>query len=228
MSGGHDHNDPVLPDSQQGGFYGQGRERNPLTLTTDSTGRAVVDSLVASQIAGQYIITASLAADATAKDTVNLTVQVPRLIPLAGGTHYEMVGAPHNYAATNDPCRPEPPTSQHSRNHFGATALITAVQNIAAAYDSLHLGVRLRINDMSLEYGGLFDNLNNWRYVPRRSHYEHRLGKNVDIAFSGISSNAGCIERLNLQHLSEIIETYTDDDTYTHWGDSPHYHIRVR
>jgi hypothetical protein len=42
--------------------YEQALGGNPLVLKTDTSGRAVVDSLVASQIAGRYIVTASLAA----------------------------------------------------------------------------------------------------------------------------------------------------------------------
>jgi hypothetical protein len=41
-------------------FYEQALGGNPLVLKTDTSGRAVVDSLVASQIAGRYIVTASL------------------------------------------------------------------------------------------------------------------------------------------------------------------------
>jgi hypothetical protein len=217
-----------LERAKQGVFYGQSKHNNPLELSTDGFGIAIVNSFITSEISGSYLITAFLMADETIRDTVNLIVKVPDLVELGTGEQYELVGAPNNHAGTNDPCRPDPPKSEHSRNHFGTGALIAAIQSIAAAYESLHPGVRLRVNDISLEQGGLFDNFNDWIYHPNQTHGEHRNGKSADIAFSGINSNKDCVQRLALQDLSELIEQYTDDDTYMHHGDKPHYHIRVR
>ena len=227
-SGGHDHLVPRRTDSREN--YGHfilvrtgGHHERPYEGQTQADGQERFD-YVASIWGDLMKISVESVVNRLLKDSVTVAERVPGLIGLGPGQHYELVGAPHNHAGTNDPCRHAPPTSQHSRNHFGTAALISAIQNIAASYDSLDPGVRLRINDMSLPLGGLFDFENSWQ-VP---HREHRVGRNADIGFSGIGSNGRCIERLNLQRLSEIIETYTDDDPYTHRGDSPHYHIRVR
>jgi hypothetical protein len=220
MSGGHDHNDPPLPLTQLGTFYGQENSGNPLVLKTDASGRAVVDSLVASQIAGRYIVTALLVAASTMGDTVTLTVGVPQLFELTPGLHYHLVGAPQNYAETDDPCRPMPPISQHSRNHFGTATLITAVQTISAIYDSLHPGVDLRINDMSLVYGGGFDIGNSWerdiidQYPtdPKRcndvGHCSHRQGRNADIGHQALNQQGRCVDVV-LWDLRKIIREVT-------------------
>jgi hypothetical protein len=225
MSGGHDHNDPPLPGSQQGTFYGQGASGNPLILKTDMSGKAVVDSFVASSIAGSYIVTASLAAASKVRDTVNLTVGVPGLLELTPGLHYHLVGAPQNYAETDDPCRVMPPISQHSRNHFGKATLITAVQAISVIYDSLHPGVDLRINDMSLVHGGGFDIGNGWerdivdQYAtdPKRcndiGHCSHRHGRNADIGHQALNQQGRCVDAV-LWDLRKIIKEVTKRPPY--------------
>lgn len=118
--------------------------------------------------------------------TTNVTVEVPGLEPLPEDpTRYELVGAPDNHAGTNDPCRPARPTSKHFQNHFGTRRLITAVREVA---DRMlrETGILLRVNDMSLPLGGLFDIDNNW-ISP---HDGHRVGLEVDIGVQGIRNRA--------------------------------------
>jgi hypothetical protein len=153
------------------------------------------------------------------KDSVMVVERVRDLFELGAGTTYELVGNPDNHSGTNDPCRPVAPTSVHYDNHYGTRALLGAVQNIAASYDSLHPGIWLRINDMSLEYGGLFDVNNNWR-TP---HGEHRVGKNADIGFTGLNTNNRCVN-LNLMQLLTRIRAFTSGPTLR---ENDHYHIRV-
>jgi len=215
-SGGHDHHDA-------------GRPRGRLSATSGVTGAdgKFTTEYTASEIAGVEEVIAS-SPQATEEVKARIEVNVEGLMAVPAGPHYELVGAPQNHAGTNDPCRSTPPTSQHSRNHFGTAALIAAIQNIAREYASLHPGVRLRINDMSLEFGGLFDNLNNWQYVRGRSHGEHRVGKNADIGFSGIDSNNRCVTRLRLALLRRLILRHTTDVPYEHTGQDGHFHIRMR
>lgn len=188
MTGGHAHNNPLLPDSLQGKFYTQGVGGNPITLTTDSTGRAVVDSFLASQIAGNYLVTAFLASDTTKKDTVRLTVRVPGLIDFAEIQSNFWTVTGH----TNPPggC-PGVTTVQHPSSHF-------VTQKVS---DSLQLGllkfyiwsgsskgegqyIVLGINDMSLQSGGVFDICGDWNTV--RKHTFHRVGLSVDIDNTGL------------------------------------------
>jgi hypothetical protein len=93
-------------------------------------------------------------------------------------------------------------------DHWGTEVLRTVIQNIAVAYDSLHPGVRLWINDMSLEYGGLFDSDSDWVYVPRVSHYEYRIGKQVDIADGSVYQGNSIV--INVNQIEMLISIYTD------------------
>jgi len=100
-------------------------------------------------------------------------VRVPGLLELGEGTNYVLVGTPD----ANDPCRSTPPTSLHYESHYGTAGLNTSVIDIADDYASYAPGIRIRINDMSLEWGGLFDIGNNWSSVP--GHSGHRIGRNA-------------------------------------------------
>ena len=123
------------------------------------------------------------------EDSVDVRVKVNGLVELAMGEGYELVGTPDNYGQTNDPCRGTAPTSLHYSNHFGTPQLVSAIRRIATSYGVLHSRIRIRVNDMSLVDGGLFDSHNNWR-TP---HGEHRVGKNADIGFTGITQDGVCV-----------------------------------
>jgi hypothetical protein len=89
------------------------------------------------------------------------------------------------------------------------------------SYAQLYQGIKLRINDMSLPWGGLFDIGNNWSNVP--GHNTHRIGRNADIGFNGIDGNGRCAG-LNLQKLRNAISQATGRWPHLH---SDHYHITV-
>jgi hypothetical protein len=158
------------------------------------------------------------------KDSVKITERVRDLFELGAGTTYELVGNPNNHSGTNDPCRPIPQTSLHYENHYGTQTLLSTIQNIAASYDSLYPGIRLRINDMSLEYGGLFDTGNRWRQGLGDAHAEHRIGENADIGFTGIDQQN---KRANIRRviLLRIIRNFARGRTVEH---DDHFHIRMR
>jgi hypothetical protein len=224
-SGGHDHtNQP--PQNLLGQLCNM--RTNDVSIgkitTQTFTDGTILLSDKTSEIGGEFEFTATATIGSKkleAKDT--LTVRVPGLVALGTSQNYEVVGAPGNYSGTNDPCRPYPPASQHNNNHYGTQSLITAVQNIANSYSSVHPGIRLRINDMSLEYGGLFDcgsktvQPNTWQ-AP---HNSHRIGKNADIGFTGIDINGGCVS-INRRELREFIRRYTQNQPLI---EADHYHI---
>jgi hypothetical protein len=182
MSGGHDHNDPELPTSQQGRFYGQGESGNPLIVKTDISGRAVVDSFVASQIAGRYIVTASLAAASAIRDTVNLTVAVPGLELLPEGQNYMMVGGTCKHNGPSDRSLGEVPENCRTsdNNHWIQSGASGSLQRAAETFRSAEWNKTrevMRLNDISLPFGGLFDINGNWE----KPHDSHRTGKDIDI-----------------------------------------------
>jgi len=158
-------------------------------------------------------------------DTLSVVERVPGLEPLGPGPHHELVGAPNNHSGTNDPCRAAPSlTSLHYRNHYGTPGVIQAIRNIAASYDSLDPGIRLRINDMSLVFGGLFDTGNRWTTGLGEAHAEHRLGQNADIGFTGVGATNQC-DRLKTARLLRAIEVHTLGRVKVH---DDHYHVRMR
>lgn len=133
------------------------------------------------------------------KATAKVTVEVPGLVELPEDlARYVLVGAPQNHAGTNDPCRGTPPASRHPQNHFGQPRLNTAVVAIAERMLQ-ETGILLRVNDMSLVRGGLFDIRNNW-ISP---HSGHRIGLNADIGFSGVR-NGACVD-YDRQRLEETV-----------------------
>jgi len=225
-TGGHDHVTPRRDRNRDNYGYFIVKRTNDITDSpysgqTQADGRETFD-FVSSLFGDRMHLRAESAQPNKRQflwDTLSIAERVPRLVELGAGTTYELVGNPDNHSGTNDPCRTTAPTSQHYRNHFGIAALVTAVENVGASYDSLHPGIRLRINDMSLEYGGLFDTGNNWQ-TP---HREHRRGVNADVGFTGISANQQCVG-INRRQLLGIITDFTSGPTLV---EDDHYHIRV-
>ena len=188
-SGGHVHGDhgteSLVPRQElQGTFYDQNGNGPFLTLTTDASGMAFVDSLVTSQISGTYLITAYLLSDPSIKDTVNLNVQIPGLVNFA------------NWSVQSFPFYPIAFTlyqSDNGRNNHPANDYCTVamVDNLflatldfymwTASLEGGGLPTVLSLNDMSLPWGGVFDIDDDWQ----PSHQFHRIGHSVDINKSG-------------------------------------------
>lgn len=211
MSGGHDHNDPVLPDSEQGRFYGQGESGNPLILKTDISGRAVVDSLVASQIAGRYIVTASLVAASAIRDTVSLTVAVPGLELLPESQNYVKVGGRCEHHGPSDKSLVDVPANCRTpdNNHWIAWNASLSLGSAAFVFrqDQRNKTGLMRLNDVSLPFGGLFDISGRWQ-AP---HVSHRDGKDVDI------------ENVNLRVLRRTMRRYEWRYIPEEAGSYPHF-----
>jgi hypothetical protein len=224
-SGGHDHEN-TPPDSLMGtlrhlgsSFAGTGEIR----LQTDSEGKFLI-RYTAPLFGGRIEFLARSITDSTISAADTLDVRVDSLIALGADSTYELVGAPDNHSGTNDPCRTTPPRSLHYNNHHGTSATITAIDSIAANYNRFHAGVRLRINDISLEHGGLFDLKNDWVYRDS-VHWEHRIGKSADIGYSGINRQNECVTRLAMGDMRALIGQFTTGAVYEH---SDHFHIRMR
>jgi hypothetical protein len=151
----------------QGAFYGQEMHGNELaSLMTNAEGKVTIDSLITSEIAGNYLITACLVADTTVQDTVNLIVKVPNLVLFAGSGNYVLKGR----------------TTIHPDNHYFVSQV--AINDLIVAANAFaktkwNTTGDLRLNDMSLEWGGKFDLGGKW--ANSKSHEAHRIGKSVDI-----------------------------------------------
>lgn len=182
-TGGHAHgnhggNSLIPPDALQGTFYAQGAHGYSLTLTTDANGTAVVDSLVASQIAGTYLVTASLLSDPSVMDTVNLNVQVQGLVYF-GDLIYLPNGEKPFILYQSDNGRANHPGNNYCTPAMG-DSLFLGILDIYGWSGSEQGGsnpVKPSLNDMSLPWGGLFDIDDTW--AP--PHHWHRVGRSVDI-----------------------------------------------
>lgn len=167
---GHDDGDKALPPDKQGVFYVEGQSGNPLRRMTDPKGMVEIDSLITSQVSGKYLVTARLKADTTTQDTVKLEVRVPWLTQFRDSEYWDLRGS----------------TGNHSSNHWCTPAAGDSLESALRAFYNWSLdeeggGVALvvQINDMSLEWGGVFDIWGKWDLI--RQHSFHRVGLSVDI-----------------------------------------------
>ncbi|MBA4313133.1 MAG: hypothetical protein C0417_10945 [Chlorobiaceae bacterium] len=182
---------------------------------TDSTG-VLKFRYFASQFGGIEKIKAKLLSDTTSYDTLRIKIKVDSLYSIPIGNKYVLIGAPDDF----DPCNTS--TSKHYNNHYGTQNLIEAIPKIATTYDSLYPGIRLRINDMSLKFGGRFDFGNNWS----GSHSQHRIGINADIGIKALNINNNCVDVVKRDLESVVWEKTLIRPKYE--TDPPHYHIFVK
>ena len=179
---------------------------------TDTNG--ILTKTYSKSISGNVTITAISAKTTEIRDSKELTVWI-NLAPLSEGTNYILTGV---YNQTR--CNGTTVTSRHSLNHYGTTTLNNAIINIANDYATLYPGVKLRINDTSLQLGGLFDIYNN--YQP--PHSSHRFGRNADIESAGVNGQGQCVS-LDLAKLYQFIRDRTKNPPK---GEGNHYHITVK
>ena len=175
-SGGHGHKngDKALPQDKQGLFYWKGKNGNPLIAKTDEQGMITIDSLVASQVSGKFLVTAGVKTDMTVRDTVQLHVRVPGLVEFGTGDYWSLTGN----ASTEG--------QNHPRNHWctqvmkdSLTKALKRFYEWTESEEGGGKGIKLAINDMSLEWAGVFDIYGNWNL--NKDHSFHRVGLSVDI-----------------------------------------------
>jgi hypothetical protein len=216
-SGGHSHNgNRPMGKYRIPKISGSGYDTvTTFTRKTDSTG-SLKFRFIASQFGGIERIRAKLLSDTTNFDTLRIKIKVDSLYSMPTGDKYVLIGAPDDF----DPCNIS--SSKHYDNHYGTQNLIEAIPKIAAIYDSLHPGIRLRINDMSLKFGGRFDAGNNWS----GKHKEHRIGINADIGIRGLSINNQCVDIKKIKLKATIFSKTGIQPKYE--TSPPHFHIFVK
>ncbi len=141
----------------------------------------------------------------TDKDTASATIdlKITGLQELTDGEHYDLVGAFGEPGVT----------SRHRRNHYGTSRLNSKLISLA---DSVFAdsSLILRINDISLQFGGPFDIDNNWN-TP---HEKHRAGVSVDI--DNVDHNR---RNINLKYLEERVKNDPFKGTLTNHRN--HFHV---
>ncbi len=113
-------------------------------------------------------------------DTQRLTVRVPNLQLLPNSADYVKIGGTIEHRG--------PPGFTTDNNHYGTATLAAAIQVISAEHRRTFTQL-LKINDMSLPFGGGFDIYGRWHTdidvpgcrQPGFGHCTHRLGQDVDV-----------------------------------------------
>jgi uncharacterized repeat protein (TIGR01451 family) len=190
-SGGHGHTDLHRP---RGCLAYNGQESQQLTadrpwieVTTDSTGKAVVDFTPGKDInqgcrrrgiAGDYVVTARLADSPSTSARQVIVARVDGLAPFSGCVHCELRTDTHN----------------HTGGQYATTATASELRSLAEAFHA-KTGRLLSINDISLPYGGLYDYRQTWT-AP---HAEHGYGTAVDFNRVYTPQQALVLRRLGRQ-----------------------------
>jgi hypothetical protein len=196
-SGGHSHHD----DSRRKGTV------TPPTLTIPAGSLEPVYALYSSSdISGQEKIIAEV--NGVKKGETTIQVKVPDLMPLDSLSWYNLTGADA--------------ISSHPANHYGTNSTKVAVYNMASDYWN-EIRTRLGINDMSLEWGGLFDVNENWS----SPHSLHRTGESVDIdrCADGVLVNQKRLDKIALRYDGErIVEEALRPPPCSGPADTPRIH----
>ena len=105
-------------------------------------------------------------------------------------------------------------TPTHPSNHYGSELLRQEILNIAMAYTDEY-GAFMRVDDMSLINGGLFDVCGNWNTAgclrnPNGGHEAHRDGKNADFGYYHITTQGQRRRILDMYNrLNNLLLTHT-------------------
>jgi hypothetical protein len=112
------------------------------------------------------------------KDSVTIVEIVRDLSSLGEGTNYILVGGMCEHHGPSD--RGIAANCQTpNNNHWGTATLIQVVQAVTDSFATTYPGYRLRINDMSLPFGGKFEIDGSWNQTA--DHQQHRMGINADV-----------------------------------------------
>jgi len=154
-SGGHAHQ----ADDRDGfGHFAQSSGQ------TDASGSFSTD-YVPDSIGAVERLTATVSGEAqTATASADVATRVPGLSELVSGANVELGGA----------------TPDHPRNTFGTGFTIGKIVILADTFFQV-TGFRIPYNDMSLEFGGVFDLNAEFTATAHPGHLGHRCGQEVDV-----------------------------------------------
>lgn len=131
--------------------------------------------------------------------TAKFGVGVQSLEELGPGVGYTLVGD----------------KQQHPSNHWGVPGFIEAVRTVAAQFAEIYPDTPLLYNDISLEYGGVFDvqtrTAAGYDWTP--PHDTHRLGRNMDM---GVPRGYAQREMAAKLFRSAGVRVYEEDEYHWH------------
>ena len=119
----------------------------------------------------------------------------------------EELGEGEGYTLTGD-------REPHPSNHWGVPAFLAGARNVARLFALEYPGQALRYNDVSLQYGGVFDvataTAAGYDWTP--PHRTHRLGTNMDIGIPRGNAERALLLRLYQAEGIRVLQ----EDAY-HW-----------
>ena len=196
-SGGHDH-----PNSSDLTLWGRisinGVKGNPVTAYTDQKGEITTEEVLSSEFGGEYFIEAYLESKPDIKDKVSFIVKVPGLSLLPENSSYTKIGGTDKHFG--------PPMYQTDNNHWINSNALIDLDSAAVSFSRDHLNKTgiMRINDISLPNGGLFD----YRGTLEPPHKSHRVGKDVDIENKNITVLLRVMTRFGWLYIKEPANFY--------------------
>lgn len=135
---------------------------------------------------GWHCVPLSMCDDATHRTMlyeVYTSVAVPGLVELPSNPGlYVRCGDTSSCGGADDVL------AAHPQAFFGTPGMLSAVESLASRYRGAHPTDRLRLTDMSLPLGGLFDLDLNWQ-PGTDGHKDHRYGTALDVAKSAIDDS---------------------------------------
>lgn len=175
LSGGHDHDDGMRPEGVL----------TSLTGTTGTTDGIFHTTYFSPQVSGLARMTIDcqhpLFNFGPPEELFFEISDTRRFDPLPKTAAYDLVGTTSQIG------------KRHLSNHHGTRETLAGIHRVAFLYRSMYPGERLAINDMSLEWGGVFDlgpdancyDIPSQTKVPgadwERCHGAHRYGTSVDV-----------------------------------------------
>lgn len=131
--------------------------------------------------------------------TVSFGVGIQTLEDLGAGTGYTLTGA----------------KAPHPSNHWGVPGFLAAVRNVADLFEDDYPDSPLLYNDVSLQYGGVFDvatrTAAGYDWTP--PHASHRLGTNMDIGIPRGNAQRALLLRL---YQAEGVAVLQEDAFHWH------------
>lgn len=144
---------------------------------------------------------------------LRINIKQDNLVVLGEGYDYELVGGTATHLG--------PPESYPlDYNHWGVQGFVDFLPQMAAAFRA-QFDDRIRYNDMSLPFGGIFDISGTW--LP--PHSEHREGKNCDVGYYHIGWNDSVdLNKFNfIRNISNPQNVWIYDERAEV---QPHIHLR--
>ncbi len=197
-TGGHDHTNARPDTNANFGYFtrpGSNEQVRPLFDRTDEEGR--FDSLFynASVFGDSMRICLESTRNKLLTDTVTIAEEVPDLVQLPTSNSYIKIGGTAAHHG--------PPGYTTDNDHWGSQELVANIIDIATIFNNDYPQLRLRINDMSLPFGGGFDIGGDWYEDVNiahcgehgNGHCTHRMGNNADISFDVLNQSN---ERISL------------------------------